>query len=104
MENKLDFSAKVVIVTGGGKGVGRGISERFLESGAIVIICGRNEPESLPSANGRDAVFFTLDVRDAEAIQQLVDTVATQYGRIDVLVNNAGGAPAADAATVSPRF
>lgn len=104
MENKLDFSAKVVIVTGGGKGVGRGISERFLESGATVIICGRSEPESLPSANGRDAVFFTLDVRDAEAIQQLVDTVATQYGRIDILVNNAGGAPAADAATVSPRF
>jgi NAD(P)-dependent dehydrogenase (short-subunit alcohol dehydrogenase family) len=104
MQNKLDFSAKVIIVTGGGKGVGRGISERFLESGATVIICGRSEPESLPCANGKNAVFFALDVRDAEAIQQLVDTVAKQYGRIDVLVNNAGGAPAADAATVSPRF
>jgi NAD(P)-dependent dehydrogenase (short-subunit alcohol dehydrogenase family) len=104
MRNKLDFSAKVVIVTGGGKGVGRGISERFLQHGATVIICGRNQPDTLPSADGKEAVFFPIDVRDADAIQSLVDTVVSQYGRIDVLVNNAGGAPAADAATVSPRF
>lgn len=104
MQNKLDFSGKVVIVTGGGKGVGRGISERFLQSGAKVIICGRNEPEKVPNANGENAVFFPLDVRDVDAIQQFVDTVVSDFGRVDVLVNNAGGAPAADAATVSPRF
>jgi NAD(P)-dependent dehydrogenase (short-subunit alcohol dehydrogenase family) len=104
MQDKLDFNGKIVIVTGGGKGVGRGISERFLQCGARVIICGRNEPENLPSANGKNAVFFPLDVRDVEAIQLFVDTVASDFGRIDVLINNAGGAPTADAATVSPRF
>ncbi|CAA0079720.1 3-alpha-hydroxycholanate dehydrogenase (NADP(+)) [Zhongshania aliphaticivorans] len=104
MQSQLDFKTKVVIITGGGKGVGRGISERFLQCGATVIICGRSEPESLPNANDNSAIFFPLDVRDAEAIQGFVDTIVNRYGRIDVLVNNAGGAPAADAATVSPRF
>ena len=47
MEDALDMSGRVVIVTGGGKGVGRGITERFLEAGAEVIICGRNEGNTL---------------------------------------------------------
>ena len=53
MTKNLDFSGKTVVITGGGKGVGKGISERFLEQGANVVICGRSEPEELPSANGR---------------------------------------------------
>ncbi|MFQ3201672.1 MAG: NAD(P)-dependent dehydrogenase (short-subunit alcohol dehydrogenase family) [Zhongshania sp.] len=104
MQDKLDFNGKIVIVTGGGKGVGKGITERFLQCGAKVIICGRNKPEILPSANGENAVFFPLDVRDVDAIQLFIDTVVIDFGGIDVLINNAGGAPAADAATVSPRF
>lgn len=104
MENRLDFTGKVVIVTGGGKGVGRGISERFLDAGAKVVICGRSEPESLPSAGGNTADFRSCDVKDFDQIQAFVSAVADDYGRIDVLVNNAGGAPAADAATASPRF
>jgi NAD(P)-dependent dehydrogenase (short-subunit alcohol dehydrogenase family) len=104
MQNQLDFSGKIVIVTGGGKGVGRGISERFLDCGATVLICGRNQPEQLPQAAGSEAVFYSVDVRDAEAIQSFVDSVAQQYGRIDVLINNAGGSPSTDAATASPRF
>ena len=55
MDNPLDFSDKVVIVTGGGRGVGLGISRRFLETGAQVVICGRSEPEGLPQAAGRTA-------------------------------------------------
>ena len=104
MEHRLDFTGKVVIVTGGGKGVGRGISERFLAAGADVVICGRSEPESLPAAGGKKADFRSCDVKDFDQIQAFVTGVAEQYGRIDVLVNNAGGAPAADAATASPRF
>lgn len=104
MSDQLDFSGKVVIVTGGGRGVGRGITERFLQAGAIVLICGRNEPETLPSANGKSAIFSALDVRDAEQVISFVQTIAKDYGHIDVLVNNAGGAPFADAATASPRF
>ncbi|MFT5605315.1 MAG: NAD(P)-dependent dehydrogenase (short-subunit alcohol dehydrogenase family) [Paracoccaceae bacterium] len=104
MENRLDFTGKVIIVTGGGKGVGIGISERFLENGAKVIICGRSEPEALPTADGNTADFRRCDVKDFDQIQSFVNAVSLDYGRIDVLVNNAGGAPAADAATASPRF
>ena len=63
MSDPLDMNGKVVIVTGGARGVGRGITERFLEAGAEVLICGRNEPESLPHAGGRSAHFEAADVR-----------------------------------------
>ena len=104
MDNPLDYSGKVVISTGGGRGVGLGITHRFLESGADVVICGRNKPEALPEANGRKAEFIAADVRDVEQIEAVVAFTKERYGRVDVLVNNAGGAPEADAATVSPRF
>lgn len=104
MDKVLDFNGMAVIVTGGGKGVGRGITECFLEAGADVLICGRTEPESLPECNGRKAIFTTCDVRDYEQIETCVAFAFEQFGRVDVLVNNAGGAPYAEAATASPRF
>ena len=104
MENRLDMTGKVVIVTGGGKGVGRGITLRFLEAGAKVVICGRSELDDLPRHGDNEAVFTSVDVKDVEQIQQCVDFTVEKFGRLDVLVNNAGGAPMADAATVSPRF
>ena len=104
MDNPLDFSGKAVIVTGGGKGIGRGITEQFLAAGADVLICGRTEPETLPRAGGREALFTPCDVREYEQIQRCVDVAVERFGRLDVLVNNAGGAPYAEAATVSPRF
>jgi NAD(P)-dependent dehydrogenase (short-subunit alcohol dehydrogenase family) len=100
----LDFGGKVVIVTGGGRGVGRGISTRFLEHGADVVICGRSEPESIPAVEGRDATFVPADVTDPEQSQRVVDAAVDRHGRVDVLVNNAGGSPPADSATASPRF
>jgi NAD(P)-dependent dehydrogenase (short-subunit alcohol dehydrogenase family) len=100
----LDFSGKVAIVTGGSRGVGRGITMRFLEAGAEVVVCGRTAPETLPSVAGREAVFVPADVREAEQIDRVARTAQERFGRIDVLVNNAGGAPAAEAATASPRF
>ncbi|HEY6611476.1 MAG TPA: SDR family oxidoreductase [Pseudomonas sp.] len=104
MHDPIDFSGKVVLVTGGGKGVGRGISLGFLERGAEVVICGRNVPDSLPAHGDRQAHFLPCDVRDVEQAQRLIDAVVERHGRLDVLVNNAGGAPHADAATASPRF
>jgi NAD(P)-dependent dehydrogenase (short-subunit alcohol dehydrogenase family) len=100
----LDFSGKVAIVTGGGKGVGRGITQRFLDAGADVVICGRSEPDGLPAAGKRKAIFVAADVREVEQIDNVVAETQTRFGRVDVLVNNAGGAPEADAATASPRF
>lgn len=100
----IDFSGRVVIVTGGTKGIGRTICERFLELGADVLTCGRTEPTDLPSADGRSAVFLACDVRDPEQVDALVGEAERRWGRVDVVVNNAGGSPNVDAATASPRF
>jgi NAD(P)-dependent dehydrogenase (short-subunit alcohol dehydrogenase family) len=100
----LDFSGKVVIVTGGGKGVGRGITTRFLAAGAEVVVCGRSAPEALPQAGGREAVYVAADVREVDAIDRVVAAATGRFGRLDVLVNNAGGSPPAAAASASPRF
>jgi NAD(P)-dependent dehydrogenase (short-subunit alcohol dehydrogenase family) len=104
MQDPLELSGKVAIVTGGSQGVGRGITRRFLEAGAEVLICDIVEPEELPSEGGRQALFTLTDVRDVEQIERTVDLATERFGRLDVLVNNAGGAPMADAATASPRF
>ena len=96
--------SKVVLVTGGAKGVGRGISERFLASSATVIVCGREAPESLPSVDGRAASFIAANVRDSAAVDTLFATIMQAHGRLDVLVNNAGGSPFALADKASPRF
>jgi NAD(P)-dependent dehydrogenase (short-subunit alcohol dehydrogenase family) len=100
----LDFTGSVVIVTGGARGVGRGITEAFLRAGAEVVICGRTEPDSLPSSSGRTATFVGADVRDPDQVDALVTATTDRFGRLDVLVNNAGGSPPADTATASPRF
>lgn len=104
MSNPLDFSGRVVLVTGGSRGIGRGIAEAFLAAGADVAVCGRKEPDELPSAGGRSAMFVSADVRDAEQVEDMVNEVVEGLGRLDVLVNNAGGAPFAEAASASPRF
>jgi NAD(P)-dependent dehydrogenase (short-subunit alcohol dehydrogenase family) len=113
MSDPLDFEGRVVVVTGGTRGVGRGITQAFLGSGAQVLVCGRTPPSSpadsasgtaLPSASGREASFVQADVRDPEQAARVIATAVEQFGRIDVLVNNAGGAPSAPAADVSPRF
>ncbi len=102
----LDFSGQVAIVTGGSRGVGRGITETLLGAGADVVICGRNEPEErdLPSAEGRTAVFVRADVREADQAASTVREAAERFGRLDLLVNNAGGSPSIPAADASPRF
>lgn len=94
----------MVLVTGGAKGVGRGISERFLAAGDTVVVCGRSEPETLPEHDGRAAGFLAGDVRDPETVDRLVGEVERRHGRLDVLVNNAGGSPFALAGEASPRF
>src|SRR3712207_3685529 len=93
----LDLSGRAVLVTGGARGVGRGITEVFLEAGADVVICGRSEPEAPVSAAGRVAVFTAADVRDSAQAAAAVAAVVDRFGRIDVVVNNAGGSPESDA-------
>lgn len=102
--NNLDYTGKVVLVTGGTKGIGAGIAQSFLAAGASVVVCGRQAPENLPATEGRSADFFALDLRDVDALSELFGHIRERYGRLDVVVNNAGGSPATEAATASPRF
>ena len=104
MSISLDLAGRVAIVTGGGRGVGRGIAERFLEAGAEVVICSRKEPDALPEAGGRRALFTPADVREPDQVERAVAFTTDRFGRLDALVNNAGGSPSADSATASPRF
>ncbi len=103
-----DLAGQAVIITGGTRGIGAGIARGFLEAGARVLVCGRTEPagpDDLPAAaGGRTAEFARADVRDPEQARYLVQAAVDRFGGLDVLVSNAGGAPPADAATVSPRF
>lgn len=100
----LDFNNKVALVTGGARGVGRGVAQCFLAAGANVIVCGRNAPETPPEAQGCRAQFVHCDVREEQQVETLVQQIVKRHGRLDVLVANAGGAPPAEAASASPRF
>jgi NAD(P)-dependent dehydrogenase (short-subunit alcohol dehydrogenase family) len=100
----IDMTGRVVIVTGGARGVGRGIVRRFHEAGADVVICGRKQPPEPVSDGGRTARFISADVRDPEQIRAALDEVLKVHGRLDVLVNNAGGTAPSDTRTASPRF
>jgi NAD(P)-dependent dehydrogenase (short-subunit alcohol dehydrogenase family) len=104
MSNPFDFGGRAVLITGGSRGIGRGIAEAFLAAGANVAVCGRTKPDELPSAGGKSALFVGADVRDAEQVEKMVNEAVERLGRLDVLINNAGGAPFAEAATASPRF
>lgn len=100
----IGLEGKVAIVTGGTRGIGAAIVRRLLAAGCEVVTCGRNEPESLPEVGGRRASFQACDIRKADQAQALIEATIAQHGRLDIVVNNAGGSPQADAATASPRF
>jgi NAD(P)-dependent dehydrogenase (short-subunit alcohol dehydrogenase family) len=100
----LALDGAVVLVTGGTKGVGRGIAERFLAAGAEVVVTARNEPDRPVRHGDRSATYLSADVRDAEQAVAVVGACVGRHGRLDIVVNNAGGSPPADAATASPRF
>ena len=104
MATELDLTGRVVLVTGGVRGVGLGISRAFLDAGAQVVTCSRTPPGSPVEAGGRTAQHVTADVRDEESVSALVEGVVARHRRLDVVVNNAGGAPYALAAGASPRF
>ena len=89
-----------VLVTGGARGVGLGIVRGFLDAGYDVVTCSRHEPTVDLGA----AAHIRADVRDLSQVDSLVSAVINRYGTLDVVVNNAGGAPPVDAATASPRL
>ncbi len=97
-------TGRVVLVTGGGKGIGRGISEQFLSDGDTVIICGRNAPDEMPSIDGNSAEFIAANLKEEGDIERLIQEIERTHGRLDVLINNAGGSPFAMADATSARY
>jgi 3-oxoacyl-[acyl-carrier protein] reductase len=83
---------KVVLITGGAAGIGKATAVRFAEEGARVVICDVSEEAGQKTAAelGPDASFYRVDVTDRKRVQDWVDGAAARYGRVDVLINNAG--------------
>ncbi|OOG19390.1 short-chain dehydrogenase [Sphingobacterium sp. CZ-UAM] len=82
-----ELSGKIALVTGGTKGAGRAIAERLLQAGATVIITARNAPEKENS----NLHFIASDLSKEEGAKKIVSEVLTNYGRLDILINNLGG-------------
>jgi len=91
----MRFKDKVVVVTGGNRGIGLAITKRFVSEGARVAIIG-TRPESVDpvvselSADGADVKGYALNVADREAVESTFKQIGADFGSIDVLVNNAG--------------
>lgn len=101
MTIEIDLSGRVALVTGGARGVGRGITQRLGEAGATVVVCGRHAPAEDALAG---VEFIAADVREPEQVDALVGRIVERHSRLDIAVSNAGGSPNADAATASVRF
>ncbi|WP_282692514.1 SDR family oxidoreductase [Streptomyces sp. CC208A] len=89
----IDLSGTVAVVTGGTRGVGAGIARALLAAGAEVVTCARRAPGRPVGAAGRTARFLPVDLRDPEAVTAFFQRVRADHGRLDTLVNNAGGTP-----------
>jgi len=87
----MKLESKVAIVTGGARGIGAAIAERFAAEGARVVITDilESEARAMAEALGRDAIAVTLDVTRRASIDAMVEQVVAAAGRIDILVNNA---------------
>lgn len=83
---------KVCLITGGAAGIGKATAQRFAEEGAIVVICdvNREAGEALVNELGEPACFYAVNVADRAEVQNWVEDVVRRFGRVDVLINNAG--------------
>jgi NAD(P)-dependent dehydrogenase (short-subunit alcohol dehydrogenase family) len=89
---------RVVLVTGGVRGVGAGISAVFAGQGATVVTCARRPVDGSPYE------FHACDIRDDDSVRGLIDAIVARHGRLDAVVNNAGGSPYVSAAEASAKF
>jgi len=107
--DRFGLAGKIAIVTGAGKGIGRGIAVGLAEAGADVALAARTESDldevaGVVEAIGRRALVVPTDVTDREALERLVDRTVDTFGRLDVVVNNAGGTMPRPAMATSERF
>ena len=101
------FAGQVALVTGGGSGIGLYTAREILECGGKVAICGRKPErlaEGVKALDGKGEVLAEpCDIREPAQIEALVGKVLERFGRIDVLVNNAGGQFPSPAAAITPK-
>jgi len=97
----LGLQGKTVIVTAASKGLGKEAAKQFAAEGACVLMASRSEAElqkatiEIQKATGNTQVKYSVcDMTDAQAIEQMIANAASQFGTVDVLVNNSGGPPA----------
>ncbi|WEV53042.1 SDR family oxidoreductase [Bifidobacterium sp. ESL0704] len=89
--NSYDFNGKVVIVTGGGTGIGRAVTQGFLDNGATVVAVGRRqEPLEDTVKDYKNGHIHITDVSDHAQVKELVQSVVDEFGHLDVVVSNAG--------------
>jgi len=91
----MQLDGKIAAITGGTAGIGRAIAEAFLAEGARVVVNGRNADrgKQVVSELGEDRVIFREgDATTKEGVEQTVEAAVEHFGRIDIMVNNAGGA------------
>ena len=86
-----DFAGQVVVITGGGTGIGKGIGDAFARAGATVVVTGRRlEPlEAFKAQHGKHGDFIQMDVGIDADRRRTMDEVIARHGRLDVLINNA---------------
>ena len=99
---------KVVLVTGGGSGIGRATALQMARCGAQVVVMGRRlepleETCDLISAEGYPAIALSGDTRDLDQVDTVMATIEAQFGRLDLLINNAGGQFVSAAKDISPK-
>jgi NAD(P)-dependent dehydrogenase (short-subunit alcohol dehydrogenase family) len=98
MLDGFDLSGRVAIITGGGTGIGAATARLLAERGADVVLAGRRAEKledmaaAIRDATGRRVLTLSTDVRKPEQVIAMVDAVVAEFGRIDILINNAGGA------------
>ena len=96
MINKLfDLTGKVAIVTGGNGGIGLGMARGLADAGATIVIVGRNQPKSAAATEeikktGGKAIAIEADVTDRNAVKDVIAGTVREFGRLDILINNAG--------------
>jgi len=91
--NKFNLSNRVAIVTGGAQGFGLAISERFIQSGAKVIIWDIDKEKAeiaIKKINSKNCIYQIVDVKNFEEIKKNLDDIESNYGKIDIFINNAG--------------
>jgi len=81
---------KITIVTGGAVGIGKAIAERFVDDGATVVIADVDEETGAATADELDCRFERCNAREYDQVEALVEKTVDEYGRLDVIVNNAG--------------